>query len=383
MINRTTSNRTVAVVLTGALVLSSLLGACRTAPPPRQLDSLNQTLGQPDARRVKEAPGGEKYYRDARKYRRKARIYYEDGKLDLARHYAILGQLRYRTAEAIYRQYREKQRHEKYENKLEKLQPELAQIREQIASTRQAINRLKRQSTTGGGPVAEMEVTPDNVEQMLQHARRARQTANAVQASDYAKTTFGRADNQLKSAEALYKRAGESKEVLRLAHAAAKLFDKAHQKAAPKFQEAKRRKNPGYLIRAIQKKANQQLPPPMLEAEPDGVRIIVPALFDEDSSKLKNVQVGHLETALKLASEFPEFDIDIRGYAPYASNYTRRLTLSKSRARSVQQWLVSEGVSKQRLRIQGTSDKELKFEDSRRKNERAELLFRLNMKSSD
>lgn len=75
-------------------------------------------------------------------------------------------------------------------------------------------------------------------------------------------------------------------------------------------------------------------------------------LFEAGSSALKNEPSSGLDSLLQLVQDYPERDIEIRGYALGAgAEETRRL--SEERADAVKRWLVERGVDETRIQAIG------------------------------
>ncbi|QDG54584.1 hypothetical protein FIV42_28715 [Persicimonas caeni] len=369
---------------------------CSTPPKPKELVELEAILKDPDARTVKEAPGAAKFYRESRQYRRVSLEAYEEGELERAKEYAILGKLRYRTAAAIKKQLEAKERLDAANAKVgevnpkiqalsqerNKLQKEVGEVERQVARARnekaqeerrqQALQNaaLQRNSDTSGAK--EMAV-----KNKLDAAKKARDEALAVQANEFAKGTFNRANNQLKSAISMQQsQAGSADTIMDAADQAAQFFRKAADEARPKYEEHLSNMKAPARREALRKEAQNNFGGPFTVAEPTGVRVVLAMLFDEGSASVKPSSQALVKAAADIAKKYKEANIVIEGYTR-KGDATENLATSSLRAKAVKIYFEGQGVKAGRISTNGYGQDNRRYQDDPSKNDRVEIIFRI------
>ncbi|MGF1697929.1 OmpA family protein [Vibrio lamellibrachiae] len=82
-------------------------------------------------------------------------------------------------------------------------------------------------------------------------------------------------------------------------------------------------------------------------------------LFANDSSELNSVFLGQIRVMAEFMAEYPSISIELQGYASKVGSPEYNLSLSKDRANSIKDALVSNGVSHTRVTIVGYGDTSL------------------------
>ncbi|MFN5912459.1 MAG: OmpA family protein, partial [Bacteroidota bacterium] len=99
--------------------------------------------------------------------------------------------------------------------------------------------------------------------------------------------------------------------------------------------------------------------------------------FEFDSDKIKENSAADLDIALGLLQELPELTIEISGHTSSEGNEGHNMTLSQKRADAVKNWLVSKGISADRMTTIGMGSTENiaenDTEENREKNRRIEF----------
>lgn len=75
--------------------------------------------------------------------------------------------------------------------------------------------------------------------------------------------------------------------------------------------------------------------------------------FETGSAKIKSSSYSILNDVVKVMQENPEYNLDIHGHTDNTGKADKNLQLSKDRAASVREYLVSKGVDGSRLRSEG------------------------------
>lgn len=76
-------------------------------------------------------------------------------------------------------------------------------------------------------------------------------------------------------------------------------------------------------------------------------------LFDFDSDKIKDISTITLNTVIATMNQNPEIKVDIKAHTDIQGSSTYNLKLSKKRAASAMNYLLSKGISKDRLTSEG------------------------------
>jgi outer membrane protein OmpA-like peptidoglycan-associated protein len=372
------------------------LSACSTPPKPKELVELERILTAPDARDVKEAPGAATFYRESRQYRRVSLEAYEDGEIERAQEYAVLGKLKYRTAAAIKEQTGAKKRLDEANAKVaevnpkiqalsqerDKLQTEVGKIERQVAQARNKQAQQDRRSEAMNNAALNRNSDTSAAERTavrnkIKDAKKAKQEALDVQANEFAKGPFNRANNQLKSTLTLYdKDSGTSDAIMESAAQTVTLFRKAANEARPKYQEHQDKMEVPARRQALRDDAQNNFGAPFTIAEPTGTRVILAMLFDKGTATVRPSSQALIEAAAELAKKYDEATIIIEGYTQKGSA-TENLATSALRAKAVRNFLESNGIKGSRVSTSGLGQSQLRYSDDKSKNDRVEIIFRI------
>lgn len=379
------------------LVLVASVGfvstGCSTPPKPKELNELEDILQDPESRKVKDAPGASKYYREARQYRRVALQAYESKEIEQAKTYAILGKLRYRTAAAIAEQHKAKQRLDEMNAKVAEVNPELEtlqeerdklnesliELRSKVAQARRRKAEKERREAAKNRKSIERNASTEGAERQaaknqISQAEQARAEALKVKANEFAKGTYNRAQNSLKSARQMYADNQSSDSIVRAAKKANDLFDLAEQKARPKFEETQAKMEPAARRASLREDARNKFGAPFTIEERNGVRVVLAMMFDKGSGAVKSSSRPLFNAALDLAKKYDEANIRIEGYTR-RGDATRNLATSQLRARNVRDMMTSQGISKGRITTTGLGQEQIRYPDDPERNDRVEIIF--------
>ncbi len=94
-------------------------------------------------------------------------------------------------------------------------------------------------------------------------------------------------------------------------------------------------------------------PAPIVVTEEKSFIQIENILFDYDSSRIKNISTITLNTVAETLKYNPEIKVALNAHTDFRGNDTYNLKLSKRRAASAMEYLVSKGISKDRIRWKG------------------------------
>ena len=377
----------VSVLLVGFVGLT----ACSQAPKPKELTELERILGEEGANQVKEAPGAAKYYRKSRELRRASLDEWDEADLTKARHYAVRGKIAYRTAEAVAKQAKAKQRFEAADAKVGKVNPQIQTLAEQRNKLRSEVQQLHqkvrkaeqrkamkdRERIAANANSSSNDGNRELARNKLDQALEAKEDALDVRANEFAKGTYNRANNQLKSAQTLMNSSPDSmSEVVSSAEQAKKYFGKAAKEARPKYDEAQAKKNPMERLASLRDKLQGKFAPTNVEDTSRGVVVVFPGLFPKESSNIIGSKRGDLREMAELAGEFDEFKLKIDGYTQ-KGNATENLAISQVRAKRVRDYFKDQGISDDRMSTNGHGQGRIRYPDSPSRNDRVEVTFRL------
>ncbi|MFP4598171.1 MAG: OmpA family protein, partial [Persicimonas sp.] len=372
------------------------LTGCSTPPKPKELVELERILQDPEARQVKEAPGASKFYREARQYRRVALEAYNDGELERAQEYSILGKLRYRTAAAVQEQHKAKKRLDEANAKVGEVNPEIQSLNQERNKLNGEVGDLERKVARARNEKAQRERRKKALEKAslqrnddtsdaearalrnkLDEARDAKEAALDVRADEFAKGAYNRGNNQLKSTLSMLESGSASADAAsESADQATKQFRKAAQEARPKFQEQQKKMQPAARRAALQKEAENNFGGRYTFQDGRGVRVVLAMLFEKGEATIRPQSVTLVKTAAKLAKKYDEAEIVIEGYTR-KGNPTANLATSQLRAKKVRDEMKSEGVKDSRMSTTGEGQDRIRFADDAAQNDRVEIIFRI------
>ncbi|MFB6351318.1 MAG: OmpA family protein, partial [Bradymonadaceae bacterium] len=367
------------------------LTACSSAPKPKELTELERILNEPGANKVKDVRGALKYYEKSRKLREAALDAHEDGNIELARHLAIRGKIAYRTAEAVKRQLEAKARFEKANAKVQKVNPKIQTLAEQRNKLRKEVQDLhkkvrkaqqqkaaqRRKELEAKSNTSKSEEQELEAQNQIERALEAKQSALELKANDYAKATFNRADNELKSAQSLLDSSpGSADQAAQSAESAKELFEKAAREAKPKYEEEKAKGNPMQRLASLKEKLTMNFGDSRIDSVGRGVKVVVPSLFGPDEVAPRSAKHGDLDTIADLAQKFDEFKITLGGFTR-KGDPTENLSVSQVRAKRVRDYLKQQGVKESRMSTEGHGQSQLRYSEAPAKNDRVEVTFRL------
>jgi outer membrane protein OmpA-like peptidoglycan-associated protein len=119
-----------------------------------------------------------------------------------------------------------------------------------------------------------------------------------------------------------------------------------------------------------------------LDPKDDIVSIDLEIVFGLNSSKLSNNALSKLENVLSKAKEIlsmSDSNLEIQGHTDASGSDKANLKISTSRAKSVYNWFVANGISKSRISFKGYGESKPKYsnktKEGRAKNRRIELFL--------
>ena len=365
--------------------LALFLG-CGGAEKPQELKQVEALWQNPETRKIKDVPGAEKYYREARQFRYDAQEAYQDGSIELAREYAIWSTLRYRTALSIAQGQEAAAALGQTPSQAAAAAaagPRLASLGQERDKLAREVRELERQVATlttqrsaslapAGGDDAKRRA--EMVDQKIAQIQSARAAALGVQAERHAPGAFHKAENQLTLVGTLRATTPLPYEALmRAADAAIADFQAASSAARPGYAEAMAKRDPAVRRAALMGEAQEALGAAYVLGEGASVRLIVPGSFAAASPALNAQGTQALSAIAELAGRYDEFSLRIEAYTG-KGDATENLGLSQLRAREVEEVLKAAGIGPGRMRSRGLGQDNLRY-GTAWQNERVEILF--------
>jgi len=118
---------------------------------------------------------------------------------------------------------------------------------------------------------------------------------------------------------------------------------------------------------------------PMNKIQP-GTFILENIFFEINSWELKNKSIIELDKVYKMLSINKTIEIEISGHTDNVGNVEDNLILSKNRARAVVDWLISKGISEDRMTFMGYGESkpivDNSSDENKAKNRRTELTIK-------
>ncbi len=377
------------------VTLAAMLAACGPGPKSQQLEELERTLQDPRAKEVKDAPGASKPYREARQYRRLALESWEEGKEARSKEYALLGTLRYRTAEAIAEQFENKARLDKANTKIDETNPEISTLNDERnklakevqnlerevaqarrkAEERERLAKANEQRANMGGGGTDDAALKQRLQNELRRVEDARRDAQTVDAATHAPQQFNRADNLLKSIRTMMSNGTVSQQLVEQASAATQLFQQAKTAAQPKYDEALAKAKPEARRASVRSDASNSFGSPYVVTEPNGARIILAGLFESGSATISPSKQVMVEELVKLTQKYDEFQVYVEGFTSKKGSATENLGLSQLRARAIKDALTAKGVKNSRIETRGLGQDRIRYPSDASLNDRVEVVL--------
>lgn len=116
----------------------------------------------------------------------------------------------------------------------------------------------------------------------------------------------------------------------------------------------------GHQMDQQAKKIEQQVAGATVERVGEGIQVTFASglLFDFDSDKIRGEAATNLRSLAQSLTEYPNSDLLIVGHTDSVGDDNYNQTLSERRARATADYLVSQGISRNRLRASGRGELE-------------------------
>ncbi len=379
------------------LVSLGALTACGSVAPSEELLELEQRLQDPEAQKLRDIPNAARFFDEARQYRRVSQEAREDRNESRSREYAILGNLRYRTALAIYEQFERIEELNAINAEIERINPEVREVtqarnelarelRELEQDIQQAVRERQQRrhaalesddngfEAAGGEDDAASAELLEEANEKIAEAQQLRDQALEHGADQYDRTRglFERAETQLETGRDLLDDGPSgARTASRQLGFAIQLFSEAHELAVPIHEQMQ----PENRIASIREDAAANYSSRFTEDETNGVRIILARLFVAGEEDYRRETGPMLDALATIVREYSEFSVRIEGYTQSGGGSTANLTLSQNRAHNVQRDLVEAGVDESRIETEGIGQSNIRFPDRPDNNDRVEVIL--------
>ena len=365
--------------LVGVILMATTLAmGCGPGEKTRELKDLEMILGDPEAKNVKEAPGASKPYREARQFRRLALESWEDGKDDLSREYAILGTLRYRTAEAMKGQVEAKERFDVANAKIEQTNPQILALTQERNKLQQMVAGIERKvglAKHQNGALPTDTAKAKEIGMRLRDVETAEKAANSVDASKYAAQKYSKAVNLKNSVRSMLSTGQATDKMLADAGEAQRLYLEAKSESQAEYDNEAAKANPSQRRASLNSDASAIFGGSNVISERNGSRIVMGGLFAVGSSYPSGSTKVMMDEVVKLSKKYDEFTIFIEGYTGRSGSATENLGLSQLRANAVRDALTGAGVKSSRIDTRGFGQDRLRYDGVDDRNERVEVVM--------
>lgn len=131
----------------------------------------------------------------------------------------------------------------------------------------------------------------------------------------------------------------------------------------------------GHQMDQQAKKIEQQVAGATVERVGEGIQVTFASglLFDFDSDKIRAEAATNLRSLAQSLTEYPKSDLLIVGHTDSVGDDSYNQSLSERRARATADYLVSQGISRDRLRTSGRGEMEPIANADDQKNRRVEV----------
>jgi outer membrane protein OmpA-like peptidoglycan-associated protein len=380
------------------LFLAGAVGAgCATPPKPRELeayDNLRKTSEPKLPDITKRSPD---LVAEADRRSTAAHEEWQSNDLDESRANALLAQIKFKTAIALYDQDQLKAQIQSLSSQESHAQEELSGLSKDLASEQEKLALLQKyvdaRKTAEADKAQAMteqqkaQAEQDRLsqqlaaEQKIAAAQLAMRTADTVEAAQYAKADYTAATDLLAKAQTALKQ-NDYTGAQAAADSAKRSADLAAAAAKPQYEQAEESSQNKARNEALARDA-PAIPGVKVRIDPRGdlqrLVIVVPELF---TKREPSIAPGHdmvLDGIAALLKKYPNYPVQVIGYTDNRGRSTELIALSAARAQAVYSALAERGVDTKRLMVSGLGGEE-PFTDNRSasgraKNNRVEIVF--------
>jgi outer membrane protein OmpA-like peptidoglycan-associated protein len=378
--------------LAAIAVLGAVLGgaACSTPPKPSELEALETMRRQHDADVKEASKKTPDLVAEADRRIQLAQDEWQSNDLEECRRDALMGQVKLKTALAVYEQDQLKNQIQTLATQRAKAEEESSGLTKDLASEQEKLALLQKYIDTRKTADVErarlsQEMTSEQqkaqADQKIAAAQLSLRTADTVEASKYAAAEYSSASDMLAKAQAAltqndYASAQASADVAKQA------ADHAAEIAKPQYEQAAQSTENKARNDALARDAGA-IPGTTVRIDPRGdlqrLVIVIPSLF---TRRQPSIAAGHesvLDAIASLLKKYPTYPVQVVGYTDNRGKSGELIAISAARAQAVYTALAERGVDGKRLMTSGLGGEE-PFVDNRSaagraQNNRVEIVF--------
>lgn len=366
--------------LVGCLAAAGIFSGCATAPKPQELvafDELRKSEQVEQATQKHAQLMGES--EDAYK---KAVEAWEDEELEEAKHWAMIGSIKLRTALALLQQEAAKRRVAAAETALKRATRQRADLMVKIHETDEKIE-LYGKLAQAKQATLEREKALTEAQRMAEaqkkvaDAQLALKRADTVSAQTHAQATYALAQELLIKAEAALKANSPTEASSSAAMASAKATE-AYAAARGPYQQAQANASQQVQNQALQRDA-AAIPGITVKLKTVGQtqQLLLPVLdlFQRNKTAPRGERLGVINAIGELLKKYPSYPVIINGYTSSRVRRSQRYAVSQARAQSVANHFVTMGQPLKRFAVAGRGDESPVARRWSSANDRVEIIL--------
>jgi len=351
------------------LIVAAALAGCGNVPKPQELLDLEAMRESREYQRAQEHQAD--LVKQSDEAHKKSLVAWEDEKLEAAKHWALLGTIKVRTALAIIGQKAERDRVEQARVRLaqvrmenQDLQAKIREADEQLAlldrlgAARKAAaekeEQLKAKLTEAQKREEEQKKLAE-AQTKVGAAQLALKMADTVEASRYAASDYAGAQSLMTKAQSSLK-AGNATDATATAEMAKSKAEAAYNASRPQYLAAKKQGERQGRNQALQKDAAAIAGVTVkMKAMGQTQQLIIPVLdmFRRNKTAARPEKVSVLNSIGALLKKYPEYPVIVNGYTSTRVRSSQRYSVSQARAQQAANHFVSMGVEFKRMAISG------------------------------
>jgi outer membrane protein OmpA-like peptidoglycan-associated protein len=340
-------------------VATSLLGACASAPKPRELETFETIKAQQSMYQaaLKRAP---QLVAEAERLLQKSRDEWQSKDLEESRRDALMGQTKLKTSYALVEQDQAKGRIDAANGQFAKTEDENARVSKDLAQVNEQVNLLRKlgDSKTAAAQMQKKmaeEQERGRAQEKVAAAELSLKNAEAVNAASYAAVEYGAAKDLVDRARMELKQSNWSS-ASTSAELAKSKAEQALATAKPQFDQAESGRDQKARNEELSREA-AGLPGTTVRLERKGEvqRLVMPytGLFAKKMTTITPGSDSALDGVAGLLKKYAAYPVQIVGHTDNRGKKDGLLALSQARAQAIYNALVSRGIDAKRLSASG------------------------------
>lgn len=366
--------------LAGCFAAAGVFFGCATTPKPQELVALDELRKSEQVEQATEKHA--QLMRESEDAYKKAMEAWEDEELDEAKHWAVIGTIKLRTALALLNQAAAKQRVAAAEKALKQASRQRADLVVKIRETDEKIELYgklaqAKQATLEREKALTEAQRLSEAQKKVADAQLALKRADTVNAKEYAQATYALAQELLIKADAALKANSPTEASSSAAMAEAKAAE-AYAASRGPYQQAQANASqqvrnqalqrdaaaiPGITVRLKTVGQTQQLMLPVLD------------LFKRGKTSPRDEKLGVINAVGELLKKYPSYPVIINGYTSSRVRRSQRYAVSQARAQAIANHFVTMGQPLKRFAVAGRGDESPVARAWSSANDRVEIIL--------